>query len=406
MSLTSNVPTIQFTNIGLVIPQEIDILAGVQADMNNAFGGGLNYALETPQGQLASSQTAIIGDKNNEIATIVNQIDPQYSDGRFQDAIGRLYFLTRKPATATTVVCTLRGVPGVTIPAGTIAQDTSGNMYFSVGSGTIGLNNQVEVVFQNIKTGNIPCPIGELIKVYQSISGWNSIENLEAGIPGFDVESRVDFEYRRKNSVALNGRGTLNSIYSSVFSVSNVKDVYVVENSTDDIVEYGETDYPLRPHSIYVAADGGLDSEIAYAIWSKKDVGCDYNGNTEVVVSDDMGYLNPLPSYTVRFERPESFSIFFSITIMRNPKLPYGVDLAIQRAVVDKFYGSDGSQRERIGSTVVAGSYYAAVSSVSKYITILSIKVGSSAPGAAEQITLGIDQLPSLSYANILVTIV
>jgi hypothetical protein len=77
MMASSAVPKIQFTAAGLVIPAETDVLAGVQADMNAAFGGGLNPALETPQGQLASSQAAVIADKNNEIATVVNQVDPQ-----------------------------------------------------------------------------------------------------------------------------------------------------------------------------------------------------------------------------------------------------------------------------------------------------------------------------------------
>ena len=102
MSLSS-VPKIQFTPAGLVIPAETAVLAGVQDDINAAFGGGLNPALETPQGQLASSQAAIIGDKNNEFALFVNQVDPQYSADRFQDAIARIYFLTRKPATPTSV---------------------------------------------------------------------------------------------------------------------------------------------------------------------------------------------------------------------------------------------------------------------------------------------------------------
>ena len=101
MAFPSSVPKLKFTTAGVTVPAETDVLAGVQADMNAAFGGGLNPALETPQGQLASSQAAIIGDKNNEIAYFVNQVDPQYSADRFQDAIARIYFLTRKPATST-----------------------------------------------------------------------------------------------------------------------------------------------------------------------------------------------------------------------------------------------------------------------------------------------------------------
>ena len=43
---------------------------------------------------------------------------------------------------------------------------------------------------------------------------------------------------------------------------------------------------PALPHSVYVAAVGGADAGVAAAIWRKKDVGCDYNGNTSVTVTD------------------------------------------------------------------------------------------------------------------------
>ena len=72
--MSTNVPVIEWVNGSPVIPAELDILAGVQADINAAFGGGVNPSLQTPQGQLAQSETAIIGDKNNQIAYIANQI--------------------------------------------------------------------------------------------------------------------------------------------------------------------------------------------------------------------------------------------------------------------------------------------------------------------------------------------
>ncbi|MCP8712982.1 hypothetical protein IGB19_35380, partial [Streptomyces sp. AC04842] len=123
---TSQVPRVQFTPEGLVLPEESEILAGVLADMDSAFGGGLNKSLETPQGQLASTTTAIIGDKNSEFASYVNQVDPAFAAGRMQDAIGRIYFLDRKPGTATTVIATCMGLTGVTIPVGARAQAVDG----------------------------------------------------------------------------------------------------------------------------------------------------------------------------------------------------------------------------------------------------------------------------------------
>ncbi len=90
MATSTNVPPIVFTPTGPALPTESAILAGVLADENAAFGGGMSLSLSSPQGQLAQSLTAIIGDKNNQIATIVNQIDPNYAMGRWQDAIGSL----------------------------------------------------------------------------------------------------------------------------------------------------------------------------------------------------------------------------------------------------------------------------------------------------------------------------
>ena len=405
MASSSSVPKITFTDAGIIIPQVSDILSGVQADIDAAFGGGLNPALETPQGQLASSQAAIISDKNNELAYLVNQIDPQYADGRFQDAIGRIYFLTRKPATYTVVQCTLTGQVGTVIPAGTLAQDTAGNTYACAGTVTIPSTGQVPAEFQNIASGPTPCAAGTLTQVYQAISGWDAITNADAGVLGSDVESRADFEYRRQNSVALNGQGSLPSVYAAVFAIADVVDVYAAENPTGATVTRGVTNYSLSAHSLYIAVVGGTDADIAQAIWSKKDIGCDYNGNTSVEVTDSSGYNYPYPTYQVTFMRPTPIGIKFLVQIASNPNLPYDVVAQVQAAVLARFNGTDGEGRERIGANIYASRYYSAISSVSSRIVILSVLLGTGTPDAI-QVMVGIDQVPALTAADITVELV
>lgn len=405
MASPSSVPKIQFTAAGVVVPSETDILAGVQADINAAFGGGLNPALETPQGQLASSQTAVIGDKNNEVVTIVNQVDPQYSDGRFQDAIGRIYFLTRKPATPTAVTATLNGLAGTVVPAGTLAQDTSGNTYALSGDATIGAGGVVDAEFQNIENGPIPCAAGTLTQVYQAIPGWDAITNAADGTLGSDVESRADFEYRRRNSVALNGKGTPQAIYAAVFALADVLDVYVKDNPSGDTVLTGPTDYPILPHSVYVAVVGGTDDEVAAAIWRKKDTGCDYNGNTTVTVVDDAGYSYPQPSYTVKFERPAALPIKFAVTLVDDASLPSNIVQLVQDAIIARFNGADGTTRERIGALILASRYYGAVVGVASNVSLISVLIGTVTP-TLSQVAVGIDQKPTLSASDISVTLV
>lgn len=470
----SSVPSIQFTLSGLVTPTEVDILAGVQSDMDAAFGGGLNPALETPQGQLASSQTAIVADKNAEFAYFTNQVDPQYAEGRFQDAIARIYFLSRKPATATAVTTTLTGLAGTVVPAGTFAQDTNNNTYVLTGNATIGSGGTVDAEFQNILTGPIPCPAGTLTRVYQAIPGWDAITNAAPGVLGSNVETRADFEYRRKNSVALNGHGSPQAIYAAVFALPDVLDVYVIDNPiglalftgaiagntltvsgmqpggslvvgsvvtgagvaantiitalgtgaggagtytvnnsqaisseamSATAIAVGATNYPIAPHSVYIAVVGGVDADIAQAIWNKKDVGCDYNGNTSVTVTDSSGYNYPQPSYTVKFERPDALPIKFLVEIVNSPSLPSDVVQLTKAAIIARFNGADGTARERMGSLILSSRYYGAVAAAVPSASLLDIKIGTSTP-TLFQVSVGIDQKPTLSESDITVSLV
>lgn len=405
MALPSSVPKLTFTPAGLVVPSESDILAGVQADINAAFGGGLNPSLETPQGQLASSQTAVIGDKNSEVAYVVNQVDPLYADGRFQDAIGRIYFLNRKGATSTAVQATLGGLPKTVIRAGTMAQDTSGNTYIATGDITIGANSTGSGEFQNIETGPIPCPAGTLTQVYQAVPGWDTITNLADGALGADAESRVDFEYRRQNSVAINANGTPGAIYAEVFDLPNVLDCYVIDNPESTAVNKGATAYPLAANSIYVAVVGGKDADIAKAIWRKKDLGCNYNGNTSVTVTDESGYSYPLPTYAVKFHRPANLAIKYKVDIANDPSLPSNIVSLVKEAIIARFNGADGTSRERIGAFILASRYYAPVSSVAANVSVVSILIGTTT-ATLTKVDVGIDQRPTITAADITVNLI
>lgn len=398
------VPQIRFTPQGVIVPSDLDILAGTQADINIAFGGGLNPALTTPQGQLASSWAAGTSDKDSEILYVTNQVDPQYASGRFQDAIARIYFLERKPATSTVVACVLTG-QGV-VPAGTLAQDTSGNTYSLLADVTIPASGTAMSSWANILTGPLPCPAGTLTKVYQAVSGWDAINNPNDGALGQDVESRDEFEYRRQQSVALNGRGTTQSINAAVFGVANVLDCYVIDNPEGVTVLTGSTNYPLAHNSVYVAVVGGVAEDIAAAIWSKKDVGCSYNGNTTVMVTDDDGYEYPLPTYPVMFEIPAPLPIFFQVQIVNNPALPSNIVDLVQAAIIAQFNGTNGTTRARIASLILATAYYGVIAASASGVMLVSVAVGTTANPTGTSVQVGIDQAPSISADNISVVLV
>ncbi len=413
------VPPIQWTSTGVVLPTDAEILTGVQTDLDNAFGGGLNPSLSTPQGQLASSEAAIIAEKNSEIAYIVNQINPLYSSGPFQDAIGQLYFMTRNPAVATVVIATLGGLPGTNIPAGALALDTSGNVYTLLNLVTIGPSGTVQAEFANVATGPIPCAAGALSQIYKTIPGWDTITNASAGILGADVESPQAFESRREKSVALNSHGTTDTIFANVYAVSGVLDCYVIDNPSGATVNYGSTNYPLAPHSVYIAVVGGSASAIAQAIWMAKDAGCSYSawptypsgstvpgqGSVETSIVYDTRYAAPQPAYGVSFIIPASVPVYFAVTIQSAANLPTNYVSLIQNAIIAQFNGQNGTTPAGIASLILASSYYGPILTAVTGITLVSVLVGLTSPGAAYDVQMGIDQQPTLQASNITVTV-
>ena len=403
--MSTNVPPIAWVNGSPALPAEVDILAGVQADINAAFGGGVNPGLTTPQGQLAQTETALIGQKNNEIAYIANQVNPSFASGIWQDAIGEIYFINRIPGAGTVVAATCTGAVGTVIPAGTIAQDTSGYLYSSVSAATIPPSGSVTIEFQNQTQGPIACNIGALSTIYTAVAGWDTITNTTAGALGNYVESRAAFEARRSASVAVNAVNSVQSIYGAVASLANVIGVLVVDNPSNGTVNYGPTSYPLAPNSVCVSVAGGTSSDIAQAIWNKKPPGCSYNGNTSVTVYDN-NYSTPVP-YTVTYLTPTSVPVYFNVNIKNSSLLPANITTLVQNAVIQTFNGLDGSGPPvSIGSTSYSGRYYANINAINPNVNVIEVYLGTSASPTTLFITIGIDQLPTLTASNISVTLV
>lgn len=402
----TNVPPVSITETGISVPQTEDVLAGTLQDFNVAFGGNLNItSVSTPQYVLASEMAQAIQLANAALAFALSQFDPATAIGRFQDALARIYFITRKTGTPTVVTATCTGIPGSVLPAGSMARDTQNNVYVSLAAATFSPSGQATVPFENVVAGAIPCSSGSLVNIEVAVPGWDAITNESPGVTGTNVESDYAFELRRQESVAINAQGTVAAIRSAIMNIDDVTDCQVYDNPTDESIQYGVTDYTLKPHSVYVAVVGGEDETIAQTILKKKDIGCDMNGNTTVTVYDDSALAAPYPEYRITFNRPTPTEIQFSVTIQKNATLPSPVIAQIQNAIMSAFNGQlDGFERPRIGGTIYASSYYSVVSAVSNQINILSVLIGTS---TADQnaVTMGIDQVPVVQQSGIQVTI-
>lgn len=196
--------------LGLVAPETESIREAVQSDWQGAFRDvdvELNVEPSTPAGQLVDAETAEIEAKNAELLFLSNMFNPKVSEGRWQDALGYIYFLTRKIAQPTVVECSVTGLMGTTIPYGAMAQSTDGYYLLNTGAFTIPESGTATGYFRLAEPGPIPIAAGSVTKIVTLIPGWSSIVNKSAGVVGRDVETRAEFESRRYASVAKNATG-------------------------------------------------------------------------------------------------------------------------------------------------------------------------------------------------------
>ncbi|MGX1958464.1 baseplate J/gp47 family protein [Serratia proteamaculans] len=405
--VTTAVPAVTITATGLAIPDELDILNGRLSDLDTAMGGGMSTSLTTPQGQIAMSDTAIIAAKNDELAELTNLINPDYSSGRYQDGIARIYFIDRIAATGTIVTATCTGLVGTVIPANSVAVDEQGYIYYSLSAVTIPAIGSIDVLFQNQTTGPIACPIGALNSIYKAVNGWSSVNNSTAGVIGNDVEGRANFEYRRKQSVAKNAVNTLGAIYAAVLAVDGVSDAYVTDNKTGSSVNKGITNYSVLSHSIYVAAYGGASTDIGNAIYRSAPPGVDMNGATTVVIQDTENYVFPYPEYTIKFVTPSAVSVHFKVQLQENDLLPSDITAQVQQAIINSFNGEDGGTRARIGSKIFAGRYYSGIQNIDQdNVNILDVTISKDGATYSSSVEFGIDQIPTIDPSNITVELV
>ena len=237
---------------------------------------------------------------------------------------------------------------------------------------------------------------------------------------GFDVESPQAFELRRQNSVALNSHGTPDAIFANVYAVPDVLDCYVKDNPAGITVNYGATNYPLAPHSIYVSVVGGVASAIAQAIWNAKDGGCSYSawpnypsgstvpgdGSVEtVVVYDELPQYAPnYPAYGVSFVVPGPTPVYFAVSVQNSSSLPANYVDLIKAAIIAQFNGENNNTPAGIASTIVALTYVGAIIAAVPGVVPISLFVGLTSSPSAYEVTMGIDQKPTIDVSQIAVT--
>ena len=384
------------------------VRAAVAADWVTAFHKDgqvdLNTDPETPAGQLIDSQTAAITEKDTELLYLCNQFDPAKNEGIFQDAIAKIYFLSRKAATPSTATITVRGLSGTVIPVNAqIMSSADDTIWQNVAAFTIGADGTGSGVFRCTTEGLISAAAGTLTRIMTVVAGWDTATNEHAAVVGTLEENRGQFELRRYSSVSLNSRGTAASVYARIMQLDDVIGCVVRENKTNQpkVID-GVT---LSPHSVYVCVLGGNDGSIANAMYRTVSAGCDTNGTTDYLVEDDTTGIKEM----IHFQRPTDADI--TIRLKFPDAAGFSADdlVVIRQAVFNNFYGEDptvidGSimARPLMGDTIYAPRFAISVQNAG-YTDLLDVDIAKTGGAWSDALHVRIDENPVLSLADIVI---
>ncbi len=389
------------TSSGVIVPDTDTILAEVQAEWQSVFGADLDLTPSTPQGLMITAETlSRIGIARNN-ADIANQINPNIATGIFLDAIAALSGLTRTVATHTTVTATITGTSGTIIYSGARAETTAGDLFECTASTTIPISGIIDVPFQSVDTGAIPCAISTLTVITDAILGWATITNSAAGVLGVPGQSDTSFWLDRKNTLALQGISTNEAIISALYAINGVQSLSYRENvaSTTQIID-GIT---MIAHSIYVCVNGGTDNDIAQALLKNKTAGAGYNGTTSVATIDAVSGQ----SYTISFDRPTPIPVLSRITVRLIGATGDPTDTIKQR-VVDYANGLVSGE----AGFVVGGSVSpfelsgAAMGIAGVYVVLSEIALVSTAIYQTTEIAVAINEIATITLSSVSVVIV
>ena len=386
--------TFNVTPNGVITVDTMDVLEQYQEAYKTALGADLNLDASTPQGQL------ITNDVNNhtvlqaEIVNAINNYSVFYATQRALDVAGSRYGYYRKSGVATIVVATITGAPGTIIPTGSKASDGS-NEYELLNTTTIPANGTTTAQFKCTKVGTIYCPAGTLTEIVDQITGWETINNANDGVVGYDTESDSAFRQRIvANMLQKRGRSTMGAIVDNIAALPDVISVTGRENPTGETITIDSVE--MEPHSIYLCVLGGTADSIAKVIAEQKTLGAGTIGNTQIAYMDSS--INYVYQYNI--ERPAEVSLYVKVEYKDNMYSP------LESTVTDRIKSTLQefiiNHPFTIGQTI-SGPDLATAFAEFNMADVISISVSTDGTTYTQYVTTTIQEIAILSTENIIV---
>lgn len=296
---------------------------------------------------------------------LISNLNPDDAEGWILEQIAAISGTKKTKWTKTRVLATVNLDALVTLPVGSIANLTARpNVRFKtveeVTAGASGGNYEIE--FIAVDDGEIRVDVGELSEINVAVSGWNSVyNNAEEFYTGTEPEDDPDFRAKRERELASTGSSTLDAIIAAVSLVSGVTDVVGYENP------YPTPQGIMPPHSMWLIVRGGLDADVAQAIYDSR------AGGRAGLVGDEVVTINDSQNrpHDIRFDRPEELSLYISYTVTTEDGWG-GTDSVAEIKAAAKAY----IDSLRTGHDIIHGKLESAGQDVSGVYDVTALTIG------------------------------
>lgn len=384
---------------GVIVADPSDIKTTVQNEWKEALGQDLVLDDDTPQGQLIDGETLARSNVVRNNAQIANQINPSQSGGVFLDAMCAWLRIERLKATRTVVNdCDVGGVPNTFIPAGSRARTKAGDIVQTVSDVTLSAAGTGVVGCRAEEYGPIVIPANSLDRPVDTVLGWETISNSQAGQTGRLQQSDASLRQSREERLARNTISAVEAIISGLYDIEGVHSLQFRENTSNQTVTIdGIT---LKPHSIWACVYGGADADIAATLLREKTDGAGYNGDVEVGVLENASGQ----TYKVQFDRPDEVPIKVRITASQSQATSI-MESSIKSAVMQYASGEmDGQKGLATGVPVSPFEIGGAVNIVYPGFFVRKVEVARlNGDYQAFELAMSLREVPTLDAANITV---
>ena len=332
------------TDAGFRRPTYAELLDALEYKARELFGSKANLTVRSPLGIFLRIFAWMLNLLFSTLEDVYNSRFIDTAVGASLYNLGRAIGLRLLGAQKAVGYLTFTGEDGVDVPEGFLAETVAGMQYITLSSGMI-KDGSVTLPASAV----VPGPDGntqeETITIITNPKlGIEAVTNVKAFDGGRNTETDAEFRERYYKSVDFAGGVNIDAIVAEVYeSVEAVISVVGEENDSDFESENG-----LPPHSFEVVAYGGLDEDIAKAIFRRKAAGIQTFGNTTVSVLGASGQ-----TFSINFSRPTPVKVWVRVTdLVTDRHFPLDGVEQIKRSLVS-FIGGNTRGGLNIGQDVI-----------------------------------------------------